>query len=156
MIEQLELSFKPMFTPKEMLHKGIFGGIYFSRIVSHKDFPDDWFHGLDSSFYLSDKYLSKGWMHKDDPRGWFEWYCKYFIGRRHEDDERQIKRWMAFCGPRGRWRNIIYMKIHSVGCGIELSEDVSRRIQQSLLHWSYVVNEEDYQLWLISKKIKTS
>ena len=174
MIEKLELSFKPMLTPKEMLHKGIFGGTYFSRIVSHQDFPDDWFDGLDSSFYLSDKYLSKvnyfkvksgqsqeeweakGWMHKDDPRGWFEWYCKYFTGRRHEDDERQIKRWLAFCGPRGRWRNIIYMKIHSVGCGIELSEDVSRRIQQSLLHWSYVVNEEDYQLWLASKKIKAS
>ena len=98
----------------------------------------------------------KGWIHKDDPRGWFEWYCKYFTGRRHEDDERQIKRWLAFCGPRGRWRNIIYMKIHSVGCGIELSEDVSRRIQQSLLHWSYVVNEEDYQLWLISKNNKAS
>ena len=107
-MEKLELSFKPMLTPKEMLHKGIFGGTYFSRIVSHKDFPEDWFDGLDSSFYLSDKYLSKvnyfkvksgqsqeeweakGWMHKDDPRGWFEWYCKYFTGRRHEDDERQI------------------------------------------------------------------
>ena len=52
-MEKLELSFKPMLTPKEMLHKGIFGGTYFSRIVSHKDFPEDWFDGLDSSFYLS-------------------------------------------------------------------------------------------------------
>ena len=91
MIEKLESSFSPMLSPKEMLHKGIFGGIYFIRLVSHKDFPKDWFDGLDSSFYLSDKYLSKvnyfkvksgqsqeeweakGWMHKDDPRGWFEW-----------------------------------------------------------------------------------
>ncbi len=48
--KQPELSFKPMLTPKEMLHKGIFGGTYFSRIVSHKDFPEDWFDGLDSSF----------------------------------------------------------------------------------------------------------
>ena len=44
-----------MLTPKEMLHKGIFGGTYFSRIVSHKGFPGDWFHGLDSNFYLSEK-----------------------------------------------------------------------------------------------------
>ena len=51
---------------------------------------------------------AKGWIHKDDPRGWFEWYCKFFNGRRHEDDERQIKRWLAFCGPRGRFRNSIY------------------------------------------------
>ena len=59
MHKPFELSFKPMLAPKEMLHKGIFGGKYFSRIVSHKDFPKDWFDGLDSSFYLSDKYLSK-------------------------------------------------------------------------------------------------
>ena len=43
-MEKLELSFKPMLTPKEMLHKGIFGGTYFSRLVDHKDFPQDWFN----------------------------------------------------------------------------------------------------------------
>ena len=163
--------FEPMFTPKEMLEKGIFGGTYFAELIDHKDFPKEWFENIDESFYKTDKYLTKvnffkiksgqsqeeweakGWMHKDDPRGWFEWYCKYFLGRRHEDDERQIKRWAAFCGPKGRWRNIIYAKIHASGCGIENSQDVSRRIQQSLLHWSYMVNEKDYAAWKKEKGI---
>ena len=163
--------FDPMFTPKEMLEKGIFGGTYFAELIDHKDFPEEWFENIDESFYKTDKYLTKvnffkiksgqsqeeweakGWMHKDDPRGWFEWYCKYFLGRRHEDDERQIKRWAAFCGPKGRWRNIIYAKIHASGCGIENSQDISRRIQQSLLHWSYMVNEKDYAAWKKEKCI---
>ena len=163
--------FEPMFTPKEMLEKGIFGGTYFAELIDHNDFPEEWFENIDESFYKTDKYLTKvnffkiksgqsqeeweakGWMHKDDPRGWFEWYCKYFLGRRHEDDERQIKRWAAFCGPKGRWRNIIYAKIHASGCGIENSQDVSRRIQQSLLHWSYMVNEKDYAAWKKEKGI---
>ena len=163
--------FEPMFTPKEMLEKGIFGGTYFAELIDHRDFPEEWFTNIDESFYKSNKYLTevnffkiksgqsqeeweaKGWMHKDDPRGWFEWYCKYFLGRRHEDDERQIKRWAAFCGPKGRWRNIIYAKIHASGCGIENSQDISRRIQQSLLHWSYMVNEKDYAAWKKEKGI---
>ena len=152
-----------------MLNLGVFGGTYFNSEFNPKEFPDDWFNGLDKSFYLSNFYRSeinhfkiksgqsleewkaKGWIHKDDPRGWFEWYCKYFLGRRHEDDERQIKRWSAFCGPNGRWRNIIYAKIHSVGCGIKMSQDVSRRVQQSLLHWSYIVNQQDYEKWIEKK-----
>ena len=165
------MKFDPMFTPKEMLEKGIFGGTYFAELIDYRDYPEEWFENIDESFYKSDKYLTKvnffkiksgqsqeeweakGWMHKDDPRGWFEWYCKYFLGRRHEDDERQIKRWAAFCGPKGRWRNIIYAKIHASGCGIENSQDISRRIQQSLLHWSYMVNEKDYAAWKKEKGI---
>tara|TARA_B100000029_G_scaffold460767_1_gene491989 strand:+ start:132 stop:650 length:519 start_codon:yes stop_codon:yes gene_type:complete len=162
----IPMKFNPMLTPKEMLHRGIFGGTYFNSLIDPKEFPDDWFNDLDESFYLSDYYRinvnffkvksgqsqkeweSKGWIHKDDPRGWFEWYCKYFLGRRHEDDERQIKRWLAFCGPRGRWRSIIYSKIYSVGCGINMSGDISKKIQQSLLHWSYIVNQKDYERWI--------
>ena len=148
-----------------MLHRGIFGGTYFSSLISPTEFPDEWFNELDKDLYLSQVYRpdvnyfkvqsgqslkdweAKGWIHKDDPRGWFEWYCKYWLGRRHEDDGRQIKRWLAFCGPKGRWRNIIYSKIHNIGCGIEMSGDISRKIQQSLLHWSYIVNKEDYESW---------
>ena len=94
----------------------------------------------------------RDWMHADDQRGWFEWYCKYFLGRRHLDDERQIKRWLSFCGPKGRWRNAIYSKIHSYGIDIKLSSNFSIRIQQSLLHWSYMINEQDYKLWMKNKK----
>jgi hypothetical protein len=165
----MQIEFKPMLTPEEMISRGIFGGTYFSRLIDYRDFPDTWFENLDENLYHSEKYESdinyfgikagqsqeeweaKGWMHQDDPRGWFEWYCKYFLGRRHTDDERQIKRWQAFCGPRGRWRNIIYKKIYSHGCDIIQSETVSPRIQQSLLHWSYVVNEKDYKRWVLEK-----
>ena len=166
----IKKEFKPMLTPKQMLHRGIFGGTYFAELIDYKDFPRDWFKGLDKSFYCSCRYLIKvnyfkvksgqsqkeweaaGWIHKDDPRGWFEWYCKYFMGRRHEDDERQIKRWLAFCGPKGRWRNIVYMKIHSARRGLAFSQDISRRIQQSLLHWSYIINQQDYKIWITNKK----
>ncbi len=162
--------FKPMLTPKEMIKKGIFGGTYFAEIISFKDFPEEWFRGVDKNLYCSKTYLPEvnffkiksgqsqkewedaGWIHPDDPRGWFEWYCKYYMGRRHEDDERQIKRWLAFCGPSGRWRNTIYGKIHSSGSAIKESGNISRRIQQSLLHWSYLVNENDYQSWLLNQR----
>ena len=87
-------------------------------------------------------------MHKDDPRGWFEWYCKYFSGRRHKDDGRQIKRWIAFCGQKGQWRNIIYPRIHNSGNTFKNSKDISRRIQQSLLHWSCIVNVDNYKKWI--------
>jgi len=166
------LEFKPMLSPKKMIHKGIFGGTYFNKLIKINDFPNDWFDGLDEKYYLSEKYnkdinyfriksgLSqeeweeKGWIHKDDPRGWFEWYCKYYLGRRHNDDERQIKRWLAFCGPKGRWRNTIYRKIYNEGCPIELSWEISKRIQQSLLHWSYIVNKKDYKIWAKNQSLQ--
>ena len=165
----IEKEFKPMLTPKQMLHRGIFGGTYFAELIDYRDFPRDWFKGIDKSSYCSCRYLIKvnyfkvksgqnqkeweaaGWIHKDDPRGWFEWYCKYYMGRRHEDDGRQIKRWLAFCGPKGRWKNIIYMKIHSARRELAFSQDISRRIQQSLLHWSYIVNQKDYKIWIANK-----
>jgi hypothetical protein len=148
-----------------MIHKGIFGGTYFYELVDYNIFPKEWFEGLNKDYYFSSKYNKdinffkiksgqnqqeweeRGWIHKDDPRGWFEWYCKYYLGRRHEDDQRQIKRWLAFCGPNGRWRNMIYNKIQLAGCDVDCSMQVSKRIQQSLLHWSYIVNDEDYQIW---------
>ena len=163
-------SFKPMLTPKQMLKKGIFGGTYFNQLVDYRKFPKDWFLELDDIYFLSKKYEkninffkiksgqsqeeweAKGWINKDDPRGWFEWYCKFFSGRRHQDDERQIKRWLAFCGPSGRFRNSIYNKIFKSGFDIENSKSISPRIQQSLLHWSYIVNNEDYETWKLEKQ----
>ena len=115
---------------------------------------------MDKELYLGTKYQPKknrfkirsgmdyeywkrmGWMHERDPYGWFEWYCKYSIGLRGNDDNRQISRWHAFCGIEGRWRNNIYKKIYETG-----DWNISPRIQQSLLHWGYEVNEDDYNLW---------
>ena len=90
-----------------------------------------------------DYWLDKGWIHPEDPHGWFEWYCKYYMGRRHEDDKRQISRWNGVCGPNGRWRKRLYKNISETG-----NWQVSPRIQQSLLHWGYLANKKDYELYL--------
>ncbi|MCF7856674.1 hypothetical protein K9N08_03945, partial [Candidatus Gracilibacteria bacterium] len=100
--------FKPELTPKEMLQLGVFGGKYMTDC--RDEFPKSWFtqaklcpefhdpklnlFGVNASQPLS-VWRRKGWIHPDDPRGWFQWYCRYFLGRRHPDDARQIKRWKA-------------------------------------------------------------
>lgn len=132
--------FKPDFTPQAMLKLGVFGGKYFSD--KPPEFPRTWFtgvklspthheaslnyFGVNASQSLS-VWKKKGWIHKDDPRGWFQWYCRYYLGRRSEDDARQIKRWNAMR------RHIAQIKRHcrgeAWGC---------RRVQrQALLHWAY-------------------
>ena len=100
--------FKPELTPKEMLALGVFGGKYMTDC--RNEFPESWFDqaklnpdchdpvmnyfGVNASQSLT-QWIDKGWIHKDDPRGWFQWYCRYYMGRRSEDDERQVKRWKA-------------------------------------------------------------
>ena len=161
------MNFNPNLSPKEVILLGSFGGSYFGfPIEEHIDYNyqelfNYHFKELDTALYLGEVYKPRlnqykvrsgmgyqywkdmGWMHKDDPYGHFEWYCKYSMGRRHEDDERQIKRWNGVCGPNGRWRNRIYKMIHETG-----NWNISPRIQQSLQHWGYQVNQEDYELYL--------
>lgn len=103
--------FKPELTPKQMLELGVFEGKYLNDCKG--EFPSSWFSkakivkpdekpNVELNYFKvkSRQPLSvwkeKGWLHKDDNRGWWQWYCRYFIGRRHEDDERQIKRWKSF------------------------------------------------------------
>jgi hypothetical protein len=99
--------FKPELSPKEMLELGVFCGKYMTDC--RKEFPASWYNkaklspegrdcslnyfGLDASQSLSE-WRKNGWIHPDDPRGWFQWYCRYYMGRRMpEEDQRQIKRW---------------------------------------------------------------
>jgi hypothetical protein len=101
--------FRPELTPKQMLELGVFCGKYFTDC--RDEFPASWFarakvspsrrdcslnyFGVDASQPLSE-WLRKGWIHPDDPRGWFQWYCRYCMGRRMPDeDARQIERWKA-------------------------------------------------------------
>ncbi len=54
----------------------------------------------------------KGWIHKDAPYGWIQWYCDFYSGKRTQDDERQIKRWLGIAGQNGRFRkNLIIRKL---------------------------------------------
>jgi hypothetical protein len=101
--------FAPELTPAEMLHIGIFGGKCMTDCGG--EFPASWFaqaklaagpadaalnfFGVFASQPLSE-WRRKGWIHPDDPRGWFQWYCRYYRGRRLPgEDERQIGRWKA-------------------------------------------------------------
>ena len=132
--------FKPELTPPEMLRLGIFGGKYMTDC--RREFPPPWykdvrlcperhdpelnFFGVNASQPLS-VWRKKGWIHPDDPRGWFQWYCRYFIGRRHEDDARQIKRWKAMK------RHIVQIKRNCLKGDL----DCRRRQRQAILHWAY-------------------
>lgn len=133
--------FKPELTPKDMLKLGVFGGLYFGDTPS--EFPKDWFKNAKLSpdkkqhkelNYYKVKasqplsvWQKKGWIHPDDPRGWFQWYCRYYLGRRHEDDERQIKRWKAIT------RHVAQI-VHNCR---KNDQECRPRQRQALLHWAY-------------------
>jgi hypothetical protein len=137
--ENFQEDFKPELSPKEMLELGVFGGKYMTDCKS--EFPKDWFikaklcnikHDPKLNFFKINAsqplkvWKEKGWIHEDDPRGWFQWYCRYYMGRRHPDDERQIKRWKAI------QRHVGAVKKNCKKC------DLNCRIKQrqALLHWA--------------------
>lgn len=135
-------TFKPGLTPKQMLALGVFGGHYMTDCK--KEFPKSWFTRAklspkkhDDSLNYFQKHASqpigvwreKGWINEEhDPRGWFQWYCRYYMGRRlPEEDERQIKRWKA-------------IKRHATQVRKNCRRgDITCRPKQrqALLHWAY-------------------
>ena len=100
--------FIPQLTPKQMLELGVFGGKYVTDC--RDEFPTSWFaraklfaerhnprlnyFGVNASQPLAE-WRRKGWINPQDPRGWFQWYCRYYMGRRTRDDASQIRRWRA-------------------------------------------------------------
>ena len=138
--KNFDKDFKPELTPKEMLALGVFGGKYMTDCK--EEFPRDWFKqaklcskkhdaelnffGVNASQSLS-VWRERGWIHPDDPRGWFQWYCRYFIGRRHEDDQRQIRRWKAIKRHIAQVRNNCFSK--DLNC--------RKKQRQAILHWAY-------------------
>jgi len=138
--KNFDKNFKPELTPKEMLTLGVFGGKYMTDCK--EEFPRDWFkqaklcskkHDAEKNFFgvNASQSLSvwreRGWIHPDDPRGWFQWYCRYFIGRRHQDDQRQIRRWKAIK------RHIAQIK-NNCSTG---DWNCRRKQRQAILHWAY-------------------
>jgi hypothetical protein len=135
------LDFQPELTPAEMLRLGVFCGKYMTDC--RKEFPRSWFaraklagdrrdcalnyFGVGASQPLSE-WRKKGWIHPDDPRGWFQWYCRYYLGRRlPEEDARQIKRWKA-----------IRRHVRQIERHCEPGDLTCRKRQrQALLHWAY-------------------
>lgn len=139
--ENFAAEFKPELTPKQMLALGVFGGKYMTDC--RKEFPADWFthaklsaSGRNSSlnFYRVDAsqplsvWREKGWIWHDDPRGWFQWYCRYYAGRRvPQEDLRQIKRWKAMR------RHIRQVEMNCERCDLSCRP----RQRQALLQWAY-------------------
>jgi len=132
--------FLPELSPKSMLELGIFGGKYMTDC--RNEFPEDWFSnaklssdqrnpdlnlfGVNASQSLS-AWKKKGWIYPEDPRGWFQWYCRYYMGRRCPDDDRQIKRWRAMR------RHIAQVRKNCERCDFSCRP----RQRQALLHWAY-------------------
>lgn len=136
--------FKPDLTPEQMLKLGVFGGIYMRDC--REEFPDDWFdhaklapEGVNKSVASLNLFKTNasqslgiwrknGWIYKDDPRGWFQWYCRYYMGRRiPAEDARQIKRWKA-----------ITRHAAQVSHNCQPGDLFCRpRQRQAILHWAY-------------------
>ena len=98
-------------------------------------------YGVQCGSTLED-WEAKQWITAQDPYGWVEWYCNFFDGRRTSDDARQIKRWLAFCGPNGRFKRNIVNQIKKNSTTFD-DERVSPVIRQSLQHWGYQITPAD-------------
>ena len=132
--------FRPQLTPKQMLQLGVFGGRYMTDC--RREFPSSWFSRAKLSPQRHDARLNyfgvnasqslavwrrNGWIHPQDPRGWFQWYCRYYMGRRTFDDRRQIRRWRAIA------RHVAAIRRHCERRDLTCR----RRQRQAVLHWAY-------------------
>ena len=157
-------------TPQQIFAVGSFGGNYWAPIYStvsgeslmnqHFEFEEFWGdipenllagssyqkelnkYGVKSGTDL-ELWESKGWIHEQDPYGWVQWYCRFFSGRRTDDDIRQVRRWCAFAGPNGRFRRQLITRILRAESTFD-DVSISPVIRQSLQHWGYQLTESDF------------
>ena len=165
-------NFKPNLTPQEIFELGSFGGTYwrpiFSKITNkeytniHKKYPKSWWENIPNNYLTNiwdnyDKNINKykvkvgttleywedkNWISKYHPYGWMHWYCDFCIGKRCEDDARQINRWIKTAGPKSRFRrrliNLIIEKNKKYN-----DYTISPKIRQTLQHWGYILTNKD-------------
>jgi hypothetical protein len=179
--------FTPNKSPSEILREGSFGGSYWRPLHSQKlditirddwrELPAQWIAGLDVERYLLnttydptankfgvacgqsiEEWEAAGWInHTYDARGWFQWYCRFFQGRRCDDDDRQVGRWARCVGPKGRWRRMLLKKY--VASGVrdvfddgEDDRQVSPVMHQTCHHWAFEVRQGVLdEFWRIGK-----
>lgn len=162
--------FTPNLSPSDIFRLGSFGGTYWRPIYSkvnqkhyknvHKKYKE-WWKGIPESHLSSPTYDNKvnkynckvgtslefwegkHWITSYNPYGWVHWYCDFYRGRRCPDDERQIKRWQALAGPRGRFMRFLVTQIVKRG-GNYKDGTISPKIRQVLQHWGYKLTKGDY------------
>ncbi|KAI1359723.1 hypothetical protein F5Y08DRAFT_69466 [Xylaria arbuscula] len=172
--------FTPNKSPEAIIREGSFGGSYWRPLYSRhlrttisgdwQELPASWTEGLSVERYLTsptydpevnkygvacgqsiEEWEAAGWIaHGYDVRGWFQWYCRFWLGRRCEDDERQIDRWRKCVGKTGRWRRILLKKYIQSGVRTVTDEDeevgekkdVSPVVHQTCHHWAWEVRQE--------------
>lgn len=173
--------FRPNKSPEEIIREGSFGGSYWRPIRSKhlgidiqddwKELPEAWTAGLDIGKFLTntsydaeinkygvacgqsiEEWEAAGWIaHEYDVRGWFQWYCRFWMGRRCPDDNRQVSRWKKCVGETGRWRRILLKKYVKLGIRSVFDDeahdygdsgDVSPVVHQTCHHWAYEVRQD--------------
>ncbi|KAF7197710.1 hypothetical protein HII31_00799 [Pseudocercospora fuligena] len=171
--------FTPNKSPEEMLREGCFGGSYYRPLRSRKlgivvendweELPKNWISGLNVETFLTsptydadvnkfkvacgqsiEEWEASGWIsHEHDVRGWFQWYTRFFRGRRCDDDARQVSRWKKCVGETGRWRRMLLKKYMVLGVkevfddgGDEDAPEVSPVMHQTCHHWAFEVRQE--------------
>ncbi|KAI1477875.1 hypothetical protein F4774DRAFT_185738 [Daldinia eschscholtzii] len=171
--------FTPNKSPEDIIREGSFGGTYWRPYYSRrlrttitddwKELPSEWTEGLDVAKYLTsetadpevnkygvicgqsiEQWEAHGWiMHEYDVRGWFQWYCRFWLGRRCPDDDRQVKRWKGCVGETGRFRKTLLKKYVENGIRSVADEgdddqkgEVSPVVHQTCHHWAWEVRQE--------------
>lgn len=171
--------FLPNKSPEEMLREGCFGGGYYRPLKSRKlgivvendweELPGDWVDGLRVEKFLTnsnydpdvnkfkvscgqsiEEWEAAGWIsHEHDVRGWFQWYTRFYLGRRCEDDDRQVSRWKKCVGETGRWRRMLLKKYMQLGVRTTFDDgededtpEVSPVMHQTCHHWAFEVRQE--------------
>ncbi|KAJ9662084.1 hypothetical protein H2198_001626 [Neophaeococcomyces mojaviensis] len=180
-------TFLPNKSPEEMVREGSFGGSYWRPIKSRrlgiiieddwKELPHEWINELDVERYLTnpeydpdvnkykvacgqsiEEWEASGWIaHEYDVRGWFQWYCRFFQGRRCDDDDRQVSRWRKCVGETGRWKRMLLKKYLQMGVKDvfddgedEESREVSPVMHQTCHHWAYEIKQHDLDgIWKV-------
>jgi hypothetical protein len=163
--------FCPNLSPEQVLRGGAFGGTYFRNITSAvtntsyttalaDTCPAEWYEGMNVPLQLTspayqtsvNKYKvkcggslgmweSSGWIADSDPYGWFQWYCRFYQGRRCSDDARQVQRWLNCAGPKGRFRSQLCNKILAAGKSCS-DASISPVIRQTLFHWGLIITDD--------------
>jgi hypothetical protein len=175
--------FTPNLSPREMFKMGSFGGTYWRPIKSkfykntlknqHEKYPKSWWKGiplehLTKPFDQYDKSINKykkkvgttlefweenDWIDQQDPYGWVQWYCEFFMGRRSSDDRRQVDRWRKLAGPNGRFRKWLVTQILKKGSVNDWNNhDISPAMRQTLQHWGYKLTKKDFDLEVKNRK----